>query len=796
MNQQRQFTRCDLHMHSDASVMNDEWYTKLFGCPESYADPLRQYELCKLRGMDYVTLTDHDTIAGGLRLLGRPDFFLSEEVTVKFPENGCVMHVLVWNITPEQHEQLQLLRANVYNLVGYLRASGIAHALAHPLLSSNWRLDASLLEKALVLFPVVETVNGLVDRRSDASVAYLLDSLTPELLTAWSRKHAIPLPYERARLPARCAGSDDHVHRRCGTVFTQADGAPDVQAFLAKVVSGATTTVGTTADVQRMSACIGHTTYEYFRRQIDGGKQRPSPFVDLMDCVAGRPRQSQDPPSGPAAAMLAAFASAVRQTSGDAALDIAQTPAMPTDACDAHLATTVDNVSDTLLAKAAGRLVGALMDFDIYALLQVLPELAAGFVAASPTLFAADHLARQHEQIRRVWREWTAFAPPPVVEHMAVFSDSLEKVDGVASWCGRFEQQAMKAGRRVWIARCGVAYGKADPSCLPAIARFEIPFYAGFEVTVPSLVATLERLWREDISHVELSTPGPMGIVGLAAARLLRLPVTACYHTDLPDLIATLSGEPGFARFARQYLAWFYRSVDRVFAFSPASREKLVAMGVPADNISLMPVAVDPDDFHPGRSSSTAYASVGIDARERPIILSVGRLSEEKNLPLVIEAVERMQQRALPPLLVVVGDGPARLDLQLRCKDKEFVVFLGFKQGEILRKLYASARVFVFASRVDTLGLVNLEALASGVPVLVPADSAIAQLLDHDKTAMLFKPNPDDLAQTIAKVLDDETCARRLADGGRRHTLALWQGADFNHVWQTMLDGPREPDAD
>ena len=110
--------------------------------------------------MDYVTLTDHDTIAGGLRLVGRPDFFLSEEVTVKFPENGCVMHVLVWNITPEHHEQIQLLRANVYNLVGYLRATGIAHALAHPLLSSNWRLDASLLEKAMVLFPVVEATGG------------------------------------------------------------------------------------------------------------------------------------------------------------------------------------------------------------------------------------------------------------------------------------------------------------------------------------------------------------------------------------------------------------------------------------------------------------------------------------------------------------------------------------------------------------------------------------------------------------------------------------------------------------
>ena len=118
-------TRCDLHIHSAASVGNDEWYTRLFGCPESYAEPARQYELCKARGMSLVTLTDHDTIDGGLTLIDRPDFFLSEEVTTVFPENGCVMHVLAWNITPDQHEQIQARRHNVYELCDYLNRAAI-----------------------------------------------------------------------------------------------------------------------------------------------------------------------------------------------------------------------------------------------------------------------------------------------------------------------------------------------------------------------------------------------------------------------------------------------------------------------------------------------------------------------------------------------------------------------------------------------------------------------------------------------------------------------------------------------
>ena len=71
-------TTCDLHLHSSASTANDEWYALNFGCPESYAPPIAQYESCKRRNMGLVTLTDHDTIDGGLQLLDRPDFFLSE----------------------------------------------------------------------------------------------------------------------------------------------------------------------------------------------------------------------------------------------------------------------------------------------------------------------------------------------------------------------------------------------------------------------------------------------------------------------------------------------------------------------------------------------------------------------------------------------------------------------------------------------------------------------------------------------------------------------------------------------
>ena len=786
-------SRCDLHMHSSASIMNDEWYTRLFGCPESYADPVRQYDLCKARGMTLVTLTDHDSIEGALRLGDRPDVFLSEEVTTRFPENNCVMHVLVWNITEGQHAEIQRLRDNIYDLVHYARANKLAHALAHPFLSSNWKLDAATFERSLVLFPTLEVCNGLVDRRTAPSMAHMLASLTPAIIEALARKHGLELPEGGARRPAVCAGSDDHVHRRCGTVYTEADGVLDPTAFLDHVMRGQARPVGSTADINRMAACIKHTTYAHFRHECGLSQTANSPYIDLMDCVAGRTPAISEKTSKAAATLIASLTSAARKLPhmGDPALDVNFIPEMPSAEGDAKIVGAVAQMCDSLVAKAAQKLVTAIQDFDIYAILETAPDLMGAFAAATPLLFAADHFAKQENQVRRMWRGFTAFAPPATHEYLAIFSDSLEKIDGVATWCSRFSHQASKAGRKVWFASCGQLPSHSPETQgqlpLPMVSQFNLPFYPGFDITVPSLPATLQRLWQEGITHVEVSTPGPMGLVGLAAARLLRLPVTASYHTDLPDMISMLTGQPGLAKLAIRYLGWFYRSVDRVFAFSPASRDKLVAMGVPPDKIERMPVAVDPADFSPSKSSATAFSNLGIDARKRPILLSVGRLSEEKNIPLIIEAVGRLQGREHPPLLIVVGDGPARAALEAQCEDKEYVVFLGFKQGDVLRNLYASARIFVFASRVDTLGLVNLEALASGVPILVPSDSAIAQSLDHGESAMFFEPNTEDLARAMELLLDNPAHAARLSEGGRRHVIARWEDADFEHVWQTMV---------
>src|SRR5687768_13605665 len=133
--------RIDLHCHSDASNKAAEATLNAISCPECYSDPDEVYAQAKRRGMHFVTITDHDTICGVERIAARPDVLVGEELTCWFPEDHCKMHVLVYGITPEDHEQLQALARNIYDVAAYVERNKIAHSVAHPIYRQNDKLE-------------------------------------------------------------------------------------------------------------------------------------------------------------------------------------------------------------------------------------------------------------------------------------------------------------------------------------------------------------------------------------------------------------------------------------------------------------------------------------------------------------------------------------------------------------------------------------------------------------------------------------------------------------------------------
>src|ERR1700690_4542808 len=128
MNEHR---RADLHVHSTASTLSKLGVPPSPPLPKCATPPEEVYDLAKARGMDFVTITDHDTIVGALATDHLPGTFISEELTVAFKGEPQAVHVLCYGITPDDHAWLQAHNDDVEACAGYLERAGITAALAH-----------------------------------------------------------------------------------------------------------------------------------------------------------------------------------------------------------------------------------------------------------------------------------------------------------------------------------------------------------------------------------------------------------------------------------------------------------------------------------------------------------------------------------------------------------------------------------------------------------------------------------------------------------------------------------------
>jgi len=194
-------------------------------CPECYTHPEAIFDQAMARGMDLVTITDHDTIDGAMELVDRgfERFIVGEEVSVKFPEDRCMMHVLVWGISPAQHEAIgrEGLREDIYAFAAWLRQEDLPHAVAHPLYIQNGKLKRWHVERAALLFRGFECLNGAhAAHVSHATVRYL-DRLSPRTLSKLAKEHGLEPVWPVEMAKARTGGSDDHGLLNIGRTWTE-----------------------------------------------------------------------------------------------------------------------------------------------------------------------------------------------------------------------------------------------------------------------------------------------------------------------------------------------------------------------------------------------------------------------------------------------------------------------------------------------------------------------------------------------------------------------------------------------
>lgn len=230
-------SKIDLHVHTRFSSNAGNSFLKLIGAQECYSTPKQVYQRAKHRGMDYVTISDHDTIDGALQLAHLDDFFISEEVTAFFPEDRAKMHVVCLNVNETHHSMLQSLRYNVYDLVKYLNQKNITHFIAHPFYGMS-KLEVHHIEKMMLLFKTFEVRNGGKELYPDNLLEKILSELTPSTIFNLADKHQIEPVGKSPWMKNFVGGSDDHGGISIAYPHTSTPRAESVTDLLSYIENG------------------------------------------------------------------------------------------------------------------------------------------------------------------------------------------------------------------------------------------------------------------------------------------------------------------------------------------------------------------------------------------------------------------------------------------------------------------------------------------------------------------------------------------------------------------------------
>ena len=284
-----------------------------------------------------------------------------------------------------------------------------------------------------------------------------------------------------------------------------------------------------------------------------------------------------------------------------------------------------------------------------------------------------------------------------------------------------------------------------------------------------------------DLIHVH--TPFVAHVAGLRLARRLGIPVVESYHTFfeeyfhhyLPYVPRTV-----LRAIARGVSRRQCNAVDAVIAPSPQMADALRAYGVQSE-IRVIPTGLDTGRLAGG--DGARFRELHGIAPDRPVALTVGRVAFEKNIGFLLPVLDRVRQSIPDVVLIIAGEGPALSSLQRQVKERgltDNVRFVGYldRSGPLL-DCYRSANVFVFASRTETQGLVLLEAMALGLPVVSTAVMGTQSVLDGAAGAVVVSEDEVQFASAVEMVLKRRDLQESLGSKARHFVKTRWSSAEM-----------------
>ncbi len=344
---------------------------------------------------------------------------------------------------------------------------------------------------------------------------------------------------------------------------------------------------------------------------------------------------------------------------------------------------------------------------------------------------------------------------------IALFTETfLPSTDGIVTRLLATIDHLLEAGHELAIV---APYGgerqyKGIP-VLP-IRGFPYPFYPQIKFCFPTTeMGTFLREFQPDLIHVV--NPVVLGLGGIYYAKKMRLPLVASFHTHLAAYAHTYH-VPFLDPVAWRYLKTIHNLASVNLATSKTMVNELIDRGY--RNVRWWEGGVDTDRFHPQFRSEAMRNQLTDGHPEQFILLYVGRLAHEKDLDQIRPLLDRMPNLSI----AFVGDGPERDKLEqvfagTRSK------FFGFLHGEALSAAYASADGFIFPSTTETLGLVLLEAMSSGLPIIAAESLPTKEMLQNGESGIVYRPGDmQSLIHSIETLMAEPSLRQHLGANSRK----------------------------
>lgn len=386
---------------------------------------------------------------------------------------------------------------------------------------------------------------------------------------------------------------------------------------------------------------------------------------------------------------------------------------------------------------------------------------------------------------------------------IAIFTDTYRpEINGVVTSIDTYRSELERQGHEVWVFAPRY-FGRDDPH--PRTFRFpSIPY--PFKMMKERRIAwmgpvSMLRFGRLRIDVIHSQVPAFMGIYALLVSALWRVPHVHTYHTHYMEYRHYMPFPSAFARRAIIWIARHYCGrTNHVIVPSSGIKDAVLSYGVDAP-VTVIPTGIDTRDRRSDVPLPDLLAKYRLDAPDEParkrLLVSVGRLGREKNIRFLIRAMAKMREAGEPVHLFMIGNGPDRAEIEVEIETlrlRDDVTLTGYVDRDDVLSFLRACELFIFASKTETQGLVLLESMAMGTPVVAIDATGVHDLVGDDVGGIATEDDVEAFARSTLELLRAPRLLRRKkAEAVRR--AELWsienQARRLEAVYESAISDMR-----